>query len=584
MISESTLSQIRDRVSLFDLISEYVELKGSGKNYRGLCPFHQERSPSFFVSPERDSFHCFGCGVGGNLFHFLMRMENLSFPEAVSRLAERAGIELQDIPNADTGGAQRRQRHFELNRQSAWYYHCLLKQLPPEDPLLTYLQARHISETSIAQFYLGYCPPQNSGLKAYLLKKGFSLEEIESSTLFKGEREFFRSRLIFPIFRSDKKVVGFGGRKIHEKDQGPKYLNSPESEIFKKGELFYGLQLAKESLRKNKRALLVEGYLDVLTLHQHGLDEAIAPLGTALTPHHAKALARMAEEIILGFDQDEAGETASQRALELLLEVGRVPTRLHLEAGEDPDSFLRRYGKLALEKKLRERRNLLEELIDKCKVHVATGQISLDQKGRLAGRFVTLIEKIPDSIVRNLYKRLVSEALEVPQEWLTSGKAFQEKNRKPALPLQKQKVKSLFLPEEEVIFEIWLKFPALRNEILDKVREDIFCTESAMQLFQGFSHLAQQEPGVTTGEYFDLAPAAMLGLLSGLAVKADGLEELSEARQGLAQALLGLKKKQLQRDLLSLNANDPEELTLLQSKITDLSKVLKHRERIYGER
>jgi DNA primase len=444
MISEEKLTEIRERVPLSELIGEYVQLKKSGKSHRGLCPFHQERTPSFYVNDERESFHCFGCGTGGDLFEFLKQIEGISFPEAVTRLAERVGIQLDWSHPDETAAYAKKKREIELMRQAAWYYHCLLKNLPEDHEAHRYLQGRHLNLEAVEGFFLGFCPAGDSGLKDYLRKKGFTQAELQACHLFNGNREFFRGRLIFPIFRQDKKVVGFGGRIMSETDGGPKYLNSPESELFKKGELFYGLDLAKATVRKTGQVLVVEGYFDVISLHTHGFTQAVAPLGTALTANQAKILTRLAEEITLLFDGDAAGSRATLKALEVLLPMGTLPKWVHLESGEDPDSYLHRYGKLALGKKLEERRNLLEELIDKGASEMKPAHASLERKGQAAGQLLGLIEKIPDTITQNLYRRRLAEAFEIPEEWLQSrGRSRPAEHRKTAA------ARPPWLPEEE---------------------------------------------------------------------------------------------------------------------------------------
>lgn len=581
MISEEKLAEIRNRVPIFELISEFVQLKKTGKNYRGLCPFHQERTPSFFVNPERESFHCFGCGAGGNLFHFLMKMDSLSFPEAVNRLAERAGVAVEITAHADPALQQRRGRNQEIHRQAAWYYHCLLKKLPKDEAVWAYLEKRQVSEESCDAFHLGYCPPQDSGLKQHLLKKGFSQKEIQESSLMKGDREFFRGRLLFPIFRQDNKVVGFGGRLIDDKDFGPKYLNSPESEIFKKGELCYGLHRAKNTIRQKNYVLIAEGYLDVIALHSHGFTEAIAPLGTALTHSQARHLHRLSEEIILSFDGDNAGEQATLRALEILLPEGTIPRIISLESGEDPDSYLKRYGKLAFEKKLKSRRNLLEELIDKGAAVAAKGATTLDEKGRLAGKMLGYIEKIPDIITQKLYTGRLAEALDIPEDWIRAKNRVLRQKDSPSLPPARQ---HLGLPEEEMILEIWLKHPSFRARIMKELEINGFCTEEVARLAAAFWELGKRETSASTGKYFDLAPSTLIGVLSELTMRSNGLEEESVAEENLNQALLRLKEKRLKLDLQALKASTgPEKIGLIQKKIDDLSQVLKNKERNYGE-
>ncbi|MDX1387411.1 MAG: toprim domain-containing protein, partial [bacterium] len=437
-----------------------------------------------------------------------------------------------------------------------------------------------IPRDTVEGFFLGYCPHQDSGLKNYLMEKGFKVPELEAFQIFKGSREFFRGRLIFPIFRGDKKVVGFGGRKLSERDHGPKYLNSPESELFKKGDLVYGLDRAKAAIRQGGQIILVEGYFDVLALHAHGFDHAVAPLGTALTQNQARTLHRLAEDIILAFDGDDAGQKAALRALEVLLGQGNLPRSLRLEPGEDPDSFLRQQGRLVMEKKLAATRNLLEELIDKWSAQAQGPHVSLGAKGELAGQLLTIIEKIPNPITRNLYLRRLAESLEMPEEWLHRG------NRRAPTPAatQNPRERPHWLPEEETILEIWLKFGGLRPHICESLQPDDFCTENVRTLARAFWDLAGKKPQVSTGKYFDLAPMGLLEVLSELAIRSNGLEEESTAKQTLEQACLRLKEKRLRMDLQDLKRSAaPEQITLIQKKIDALSQVIKDKARSYGQ-
>lgn len=582
MFSEEQLSEIRERISIVEFIGEQVQLKKAGKNYKGLCPFHQEKSPSFIVSPERDTFHCFGCATGGNVFHFLMKLDSLSFPEAVERLAERAGVAVASSGPADPAAKQRRETGLEVLRQAAWYYHCYLKSLPKEHEVWAYLAKRQIPESAVETFHIGYCPTQESGLANRLAGKGLPREELEKYSLYRGRREFFRGRLLFPIFRHDKKVVGLGGRLFHERDEGPKYLNSPESEFFKKGELFYGFHLAKNELKRRNQILLVEGYLDVITLHIHGFAQAIAPLGTALTPHHGKALQRLGVEIILLFDGDSAGEEASLRALDVLLSQGVLPQIVRLEAGEDPDSYLKRYGRLAFEKKLAERRNLLEELIDKWAASVGRGPAALEQKGRAARRLMALIEKIPDSIVQNLYRRRLAEAFDMPEDWLRAPPARQSARRFDSQSQAGEPAKAIGrLPEEEALLEIWLKFPTLRDDILLAIEpQDL--SEDLVETARAFWELAKSDPYGKTGRFLEVAAPGLLTTLTELAMRPDGMDDEATARQSLDQTLLRFKERRLKAELQALRSQGPE-IHLLHEKVQALSQVLKDKARSYDQ-
>jgi DNA primase len=581
LFSEDQLSQLREKIPIFELVSEYVQLKKSGKNFKGLCPFHQEKTPSFMVNSDRDIFHCFGCGTGGNQYHFLMKIDSLSFPEAVERMAEKAGVPLNfSKGEAPSVSGKARKDLLELHRQAAWYYHCLLLKTDREREVWNYLKGREISEDLVKKFHLGFCPSHDSGLRAHLIKKGFNSELIESASFYRGNREFFNGRILFPIFRQDKKVVGLGGRVFQERDSRPKYLNSPESLLFKKGELFYGLHLAKSEIRKNHRTLVVEGYLDVITLHGQGFAEAIAPLGTALTIFQAKALQRGGADIILLFDQDSAGEAACLRALEVLLMQGVIPYKMELQAGEDPDSFLRKFGRLAFEKQLQEKKNLLQATIDQAAALALEKGSSPEKKGKLAQKVLDLIDKIPDYLVQKLYRRQVANSFDLPEEWMRPGR---RKNNLEKYTQTKQQ--NRWLPEEEIILEVWLKFPTLREEIGRRISAEEFLSEDLIPIVQLFWKRGEENPNATTAAFFDQIPGPWISHFSNLAIRAEGIEDLSVAKKSLDQALVRLKERGLKQELKGLRQNkNHSELNLIFQKVQALSEVLKNKERIYGER
>ncbi len=581
MFSEEQLAELRERIPIFELVSEYVQLKKSGKNFKGVCPFHQEKTPSFMVSPDRDIFHCFGCATGGNQYHFLMKIDSLSFPEAVERLAEKAGVQLKFSKGESPSiSGKAREDLLELHRQAAWYYHCLLLKTDRESEVWNYLNGRELSEELIKKFHVGFCPTTDSGLRAHLTKKGFTNELIESASFYRGPREFFNGRILFPIFRQDKKVVGIGGRVFQERDSRPKYLNSPESSLFKKGELFYGLHLAKSEIRKNNQVLVVEGYLDVITLHGHGFAEAVAPLGTALTNFQAKTLQRWGADITLLFDQDNAGEAASFKALEILLTQGVIPSQVELPNGEDPDSFLRKSGSLAFEKKLKEKRNLLQGMIDQWSSTATQKGGSLENRGKLAQRALDLIEKIPDFLVQNLYRQQVADAFDLPEEWVK-----RRKSQKKAEFFTQSKQQNRWLPEEEIILEIWLKFPSLRQEIMKQMQPEDFLSEELIPLSKGFWQKSLESPEATPAFFFDHVPEDLINHLSKLAIRTEGMEDLSMAKKSLPQALLRLKERRLKQDLRGFRRNQQnEEVGLILQKVQALSEVLKNKERVYGER
>ncbi|NLC37931.1 MAG: DNA primase, partial [Clostridia bacterium] len=355
--NDEIIEEIRSRIDIADLIGEYVVLQKKGLRFVGLCPFHAEKTPSFTVTPEKGFFYCFGCGQGGDIFSFLMKYEGIDFPQAVEKLARRVGLDPDSLRMQDPGSPQRRklERLKAINREAAHFYYLYLHQDQAGAAALRYLKARGINRQSQRDFALGYSPGSWDVLLKHLLREGFQRDElIQAGVVSTGEKDQcydrFRHRLMFPITNTRGEVVGFGGRVLG--DGEPKYLNSPETRIFQKKKMLYGLYQALPAIRQQKRALLMEGYLDVIISHQYGLKNAVASLGTAFTPDHARLLRRYTREVILLLDNDLAGRQATDRAIEIFQEQGLDLRVARLEGAKDPDEFLRNFGREAFEEML----------------------------------------------------------------------------------------------------------------------------------------------------------------------------------------------------------------------------------------
>ncbi len=358
-IPEDKISEIKNAADIVDIVSEAVLLKKAGKNHLGLCPFHSEKTPSFTVSPDKQIFYCFGCGTGGNVFSFLMKQEGLSFPEAVRVLGKRYGI---DIPERPLSPEQKRkiserESLFDINRRAMEFYHQTLKDSGAGQVARSYLEKRGISQKTIDNFKLGYAREGWNHLLNFFLKQRISPMLLEKSGLIlpkknkSGYYDRFRNRILFPIFDASMQVVGFGGRVLD--DSLPKYLNSPETLIYNKRRSLYGIHRAKEKCRSAGSVFIVEGYLDVLALHQHGIENSVATLGTALTPDHVRFLTRFAGSMVLVYDSDDAGIRSAKRCIDtfwkehvdfrrqdVYREENADTHILVLPAGHDPDSYM----------------------------------------------------------------------------------------------------------------------------------------------------------------------------------------------------------------------------------------------------
>jgi DNA primase len=353
MITQDKIAEIRSRASIVEVISDYVTLKKAGRNHMGLCPFHAEKTPSFTVSEEKGIYHCFGCQAGGSVFHFLMQYDHLTFPESVERIAKRYGIAVERTEQ--TGSSRElgeRENFYRINERVAANYQKILFTHPEGKKALNYLASRGVDDTTARKFMFGYAPQHGSGLLGLLKMEKASVSDALRLGLIgqRGPQQFhekFFARVIFPIVNPAGKVLAFGGRVLN--DGLPKYLNSSETPLFHKGATLYGLYHAKEGIRKADRVVVVEGYLDVIALSQHGLSYSVATLGTALTTEHVRALSRYTKNVIALFDGDDAGHRAAARSLEIFVEAGLLGRAAFLPRGEDPDTFVRSRGKAALE-------------------------------------------------------------------------------------------------------------------------------------------------------------------------------------------------------------------------------------------
>lgn len=343
-LPDSFLDELLARTDIVELITRYLPLKKVGSRYTGLCPFHHEKTPSFSVSPDKQLFHCFGCGEGGGAIQFLMKIENLPFIDAVRRLAEASGMQLPENEGESEQQRKSRERMFAINKEAARFYHTELFS-PRGAQGLDYFARRGLTKKTITDFGLGFAPDGWSALRDHLQSKGYRPDELELAGLVvRGQKgslyDRFRNRVMFPIINVRGQVVGFGGRVLG--DEKPKYLNSNDTPVFQKNRNLFAINLAKKT--KQDRMILAEGYMDVIALHQAGFDGAVASLGTALTPGQAKLMRQFVKEAVICYDSDGAGQKAAQRAIDLLNGAGLEVRVLHLQGAKDPDEFIRKNG------------------------------------------------------------------------------------------------------------------------------------------------------------------------------------------------------------------------------------------------
>jgi len=444
-IPDSVIDEVRTRADIVAVIGRYVTLRKAGRQFQGLCPFHGEKTPSFQVSPEKQVYHCFGCQESGNVLTFLMKHNGLEFPEAVGILARELGVALPERGSETEG---RSAQLYRANDAALEYFRAALRSADGA-PARAHLARRGVPEDLIERFQIGFAPARWDGLLAHLRGDKELREAALQAGLLKrretgdGSYDAFRERVIFPIAEPGGRLLGFGGRALS--DDGPKYINSAESAVYHKSRVLFGLPLALDAIRRQGRAIVVEGYFDVLALHRAGLAEAVAPCGTALTEEHARRLHRYAPEVLLLFDGDSAGQRAAERCLPLLLTEGLRVRAAFLPAGEDPDSLVQKSGPAALRAAVDAAQPLLDHLIERA---VKGAVDHAWQASDVTRQLAPFVRAIPDAVERAAYQRRLASYLQLPVDALVASIGAPEAPVPPARPAAR---------------------PALRMEDLDPV-------------------------------------------------------------------------------------------------------------------
>ncbi|MGE5630119.1 MAG: DNA primase [Caulobacteraceae bacterium] len=412
LFSEDKISEIIGKNDIVDVISEYMNLKRSGSNYTSLCPFHSEKTPSFSISSSKQIFHCFGCGVGGNVITFVQKIERISYVEALKMLAERAGIQLDENRDPkELEKAKLRKSLYRLNTEAARYFYSKL--VPGSKPM-EYLSRRGLSESVIKKFGLGYAPDGWHQLLDYLKNKGFSTDLIYKAGLIAkakdGERYYdkFRNRVMFPIIDLKGNVIAFGGRVMD--DSKPKYLNSPDTPVFNKGYNIYGLNLVKK-VTNLENIIVVEGYMDAISLHQFGISNAVASLGTAFTENQAKLLKRFSNEIIISYDADLAGQTATMKGLSILEKEGCNVKVLSIPSGKDPDEYIRKEGEEAFRDRIKKSISLIEYKIESIKKGLDINNIQ--DRIKFTKGFSEILKDVESNVEVDAYINKYSKIMQV---------------------------------------------------------------------------------------------------------------------------------------------------------------------------
>jgi DNA primase len=483
-ISPETIEQVRLSADIVEVIREYLPgLKKVGRNWKANCPFHNEKTPSFMVNAEKGIFHCFGCSAGGDVFKFVMLIDNLSWPEAVRKLAARAGITIRET-REETIKRSEKQKLYDLLEQSAIFYNRCLKESSEGQKAREYLEKRGVSKDSIEKFCIGYAP--RYALVNASKKRGVSEEQLMSAgVVTKTERgrwfEYMSERLVFPIHDTQGRVVAFGGRTL--KDDQPKYLNSPETAVYSKSYQLYGLFHSLPSMRLSRQAVVLEGYMDVVVSHQYGVGNAIATLGTALTQQQAHLLERYAERTVLLFDADPAGITAARRAIDVLLESEQEIGVAALPDGVDPDEYLLKEGKEKFLSQIIGRAVTAVEFLAGLAVKTH-GIETPETKARAANDVLPVLDKVKNAVLRREWIKYLAETLQTTEDALQSElRRMRRAETRPADPgneSRRSRRPSLVVRSaEEELLQLLAAYPQYRS----RVKENIFREERQRKVY-----------------------------------------------------------------------------------------------------
>ena len=593
--SDDIIEEVRQKNDIVDVVSQYVRLTRRGSTYFGLCPFHNEKTPSFSVTPGKQMYYCFGCGAGGNVYNFIMEYENYTFGEALKHLADRAGVELPKIEYSREvrEKAEQRAELLEINKQAAQYYYY---QLRTEGGKIgyQYLSGRGLSEETMRKFGLGYSDKFGGGLYKFLKSKGYSDERLRESGLFNvderhGMYDKFWNRVIFPIMDVNNRVIGFGGRVMG--DGKPKYLNSPETKIFDKSRNLYGLNIARTT--RKKYLILCEGYMDVISMHQAGFTNAVASLGTALTSGHASLLKRYTQEVLLLYDSDEAGIRAALRGIPILRDAGVSSRVVNLKPYKDPDEFIKNMGAEAFEERLGQASDSFM-----FRVSIAESEFPMDEpqgQNRFFERCAELLLELKAELERNLYieaivkkyrgqygvsvedlrKRVNTLALKgTPAENRTQPKTSggQNKKKKESASDQAQKLMLTWL----------VTYPGIFDKVAQYLNAEDFIVplykEVAQMLFRQREEEGQVNPAKLLNSFTDSEEQREVASLFNATIH---LETQQEQDRAFADTLLRIKAESLAEKNRNLDPTDMVGLQQILKEKKELEELGRKRQELH---
>ena len=593
--SDDIIEEVRQKNDIVDVVSQYVRLTRRGSTYFGLCPFHNEKTPSFSVTPGKQMYYCFGCGAGGNVYNFIMEYENYTFGEALKHLADRAGVELPEIEYSREvrEKAEQRAELLEINKQAAQYYYY---QLRTEGGKIgyQYLSGRGLSEETMRKFGLGYSDKFGGGLYKFLKSKGYSDERLRESGLFNvderhGMYDKFWNRVIFPIMDVNNRVIGFGGRVMG--DGKPKYLNSPETKIFDKSRNLYGLNIARTT--RKKYLILCEGYMDVISMHQAGFTNAVASLGTALTSGHASLLKRYTQEVLLLYDSDEAGIRAALRGIPILRDAGVSSRVVNLKPYKDPDEFIKNMGAEAFEERLGQASDSFM-----FRVSIAESEFPMDEpqgQNRFFERCAELLLELKDELERNLYIEAIVkkyrgqygvsvENLRKRVNTLALKGTLAENRTQPKTSGgQNKKKKESASDQAQKLMLTWLvTYPGIFDKVAQYLNAEDFIVplykEVAQMLFRQREEEGQVNPAKLLNSFTDSEEQREVASLFNATIH---LETQQEQDRAFADTLLRIKAESLAEKNRNLDPTDMVGLQQILREKKELEELGRKRQELH---
>lgn len=518
-IPENIVERIKGDTDIVSVISEFVSLKRSGKDYKGLCPFHQEKTPSFFVIPSRGFFHCFGCGKGGSAINFIMEHERMDYPSALKYLAEKAGIE---IPRLEQSNGKD-ERLFAALSAAASYFEHSLKETSSGQLAREYLRSRGIESDTSRTFGIGFAPPGWDGLIKSTAAKGIRSDDLEAAGLIikkEGYYDRFRNRLIIPVRNLSGKVIGFGGRTLPG-DDSPKYINSPETTVYKKGKILFGMDVSRNEIRSKNEAVVVEGYFDLIALYQAGIKNVVASSGTGFTPEQASLLRRFCDRVVLLFDSDSAGVKASFRACGVLYNAGLDPELVLLPKGNDPDSYVRQQGPSGMSKLISESMDIIDFVRQSLKGRFADQSLSRQKK--IVGVLAELMAPIDDGLTKDLLARKMFDKLDIDTRTLgiigEAGNPRQEQSD-TAIPTGMSKTEMDFIA-------LLFAHPVLLKETAAVVDESLFSESEHARIYSALCEFDAEGRDLSVGDLTEVLSGGGAGQrLREIAIQSEKMVDL----------------------------------------------------------